>query len=479
MINIIDGFYLGNDKPIDSRIVASNSTMRDAISYKYDGLRIFQQDDRNTYIWNESGATWSADISFVGGGVTNYIPMFSAYRGFTISNISLVGSNVGINTNNSKDNFQIDTVVGSSQPFVIHKGNTTMLADNWYNSGGSEFNFSDSVGSSGIKFDNGQLSITNRSANSSDTLESATPSISFNSNLVEVRKDMIFNKSAYNSIKSINALIRSSDGYSLPSTPEYSWANNSTSGIYHPSSNAIGISTNGAQRLLISSAGQFSFGQINAASKIHIDSGDSVASYIKFTAGTTTGTNSTSGFDVGINAQGYPTIISRSGKDMRLSFNSSGSNDFTFDSNEISIYGSASTSYKTIIGSKGSSVAIISAATYSSPAHSISIPSSSFVSVEADYTSFASGDFVRYNKFIASYLCESNGNMLEVGSKSTIRDAYNTGGNTHISAGTASTALNQIVLYQEFNQGAFSSFTGYSHVYFKVTITPGDFSLPS
>ncbi len=479
MINIIDGFYLGNDKPIDSRIVASNSTMRDAIGYKYDGLRVFQQDDRNNYIWNESGSTWSADISFVGGGVANYVPIFSAYRGFTISNIALVGSNVGINTNNSKDNLQIDTVVGSSQPFVIHKGNTTMLAENWYNSGGSEYVFSASVGSSGVKFEGEKLSIVNRSANSAASLESATPSAIFDTSRIEARKSISFNKSDYNSGTSINAFIRSSDGYSLPSTPEYTWVNNSTSGIYHPSSNAIGISTNGSQRLLISSSGQFSFGQINAASKVHIDSGNSAASYIKFTAGTTTGTSSTSGFDIGINAQGYPTIISRSGKEIRLALNSSGSNEFIFDSNEISIYGSASTAYKTIIGSKGSSVNIVSAATYSSPAHSISIPSSSFASVEVDYISFASGDFTRHNKLIASYLCESNGNMLEVGSKSIIRDVYNTGGNTHISAGTVSTTLNQIVLYQEFNQGLFASFTGYSHVSFKVTITPGDFSLPS
>ena len=59
-IQIIDGFKLNLSSPIDDRIVASGSTARDNISYKYLGLRVFDLYDNIPYVWRNgtSGLKW-------------------------------------------------------------------------------------------------------------------------------------------------------------------------------------------------------------------------------------------------------------------------------------------------------------------------------------------------------------------------------------------------------------------------------------
>jgi hypothetical protein len=51
MINIADQFKVNISLPIDSRIVASGSTARNAIPYKYDGLVIYDGHHRLTTTW--------------------------------------------------------------------------------------------------------------------------------------------------------------------------------------------------------------------------------------------------------------------------------------------------------------------------------------------------------------------------------------------------------------------------------------------
>lgn len=50
-IEIIDGFKVNSAVPVDNRIVASGSTARDAITYKYEGLRVFDTYDSIPYVW--------------------------------------------------------------------------------------------------------------------------------------------------------------------------------------------------------------------------------------------------------------------------------------------------------------------------------------------------------------------------------------------------------------------------------------------
>ena len=67
-IQIIDGFKLNLSKPIDTRMVAANESVRNNIQYKYDGLRVFDLNDKKGYVWYDN--TWNLDSSggVIGGG---------------------------------------------------------------------------------------------------------------------------------------------------------------------------------------------------------------------------------------------------------------------------------------------------------------------------------------------------------------------------------------------------------------------------
>lgn len=75
---IIDGFQVNSNVPIDNRIVASGSTARNAIPYKYHGLRVFDISNNVPYVWN--GTAWINEnsSSITGTGTTNFFPIFSA-----------------------------------------------------------------------------------------------------------------------------------------------------------------------------------------------------------------------------------------------------------------------------------------------------------------------------------------------------------------------------------------------------------------
>jgi hypothetical protein len=58
-IPLITNFTINQNSPIDDRLVVTNSSSRDSIVYKYDGLTIFKTDDRTNWIYNANSATWS------------------------------------------------------------------------------------------------------------------------------------------------------------------------------------------------------------------------------------------------------------------------------------------------------------------------------------------------------------------------------------------------------------------------------------
>jgi hypothetical protein len=76
-IQIVSGFQLNTSEPIDSRIVASGSSARDAISYKYHGLRVFDISDNIPYVWN--GSNWISENStgISGNGLQDHVAFFS------------------------------------------------------------------------------------------------------------------------------------------------------------------------------------------------------------------------------------------------------------------------------------------------------------------------------------------------------------------------------------------------------------------
>tara|TARA_Y100000389_G_scaffold5486_1_gene5264 strand:+ start:1434 stop:3140 length:1707 start_codon:yes stop_codon:yes gene_type:complete len=101
MIQIIDGFNLPTETPIDSRIVVADATKRLGISSKYHGLRVWEQDTDTPYYWD--GNTWVSELDLVVTGVDGNvtdgkIPKFTSINPTKIedSKISDDGSTVTI-----------------------------------------------------------------------------------------------------------------------------------------------------------------------------------------------------------------------------------------------------------------------------------------------------------------------------------------------------------------------------------------------
>jgi hypothetical protein len=161
---IYDGFNLNFAAPIDYRMIAANDAARNSITWKYDGMKVFQLDNRLTYIWNSSSSTWSIETTISATGSTNYIPRVTATSPYISYGNSAIydnglgpasGSAVGINTNNPKEYLQIGSYPvafsGQSLPLVFHKGSNTRIGYNWYYNNGNQY-FDITKGSSLIQF---------------------------------------------------------------------------------------------------------------------------------------------------------------------------------------------------------------------------------------------------------------------------------------------------------------------------------------
>lgn len=85
-ISLITNFNINAFAPIDSRMVATSSTARNNITYKYEGLKVYDQSDKKTYTW--TGTTWSVEGNGIYGGSGSLV-------GDTVVNTGFVGNTVG------------------------------------------------------------------------------------------------------------------------------------------------------------------------------------------------------------------------------------------------------------------------------------------------------------------------------------------------------------------------------------------------
>lgn len=277
-INITDGFNINYAAPVDYRMVATNSTARLAITYKYNGLKVFQTDNRNTYIWNSTSSSWSIENSdkISGTGSVNRVPKFTGTNSTTgswelgNSPISASGSNVGINTTDPKGSYTYLQIGGTSTtedsnwysgqslPLTFHKGGTTVIGYNWYSTGLGPAYFDSNSGSSKIVFYQGDIIFSTRpglgSLINNMVITSGTTSNNFNS--------VIFTQNM--SILDKSAMIRSGlTSHSTQTTPDFTWFNNNTTGIFMPSANTIAFTNNGTESVRINSSGYVGIGNSN------------------------------------------------------------------------------------------------------------------------------------------------------------------------------------------------------------------------
>jgi hypothetical protein len=173
-IQIITGFSLNNATPIDTRIVASGSSGRDAIPYKYEGLRVFDLSNNGPYVY--TGGTWSREVTDQVLGTTGSISKFISSNKVGDSNIYQVGSNIGVNTTDPKEYMQIGSYPvaysGQSMPLTIHKGGNTIIGYNWYYTTSVQY-FDSSAGSSVFVFGSyGDISIQNKAGGPGSLIQS-------------------------------------------------------------------------------------------------------------------------------------------------------------------------------------------------------------------------------------------------------------------------------------------------------------------
>jgi hypothetical protein len=131
MINIIDGFYLSKSAPIDSRIVASGSQERDAIPYKYEGLRVFDISDSIPYVWiNNSWQIENKNGVVASNTTQNYIPYLTDPN--VISNSVIYQSNdkIGINTQSPSQTLDVNGIIKANGFIGNGSGITNINASN-------------------------------------------------------------------------------------------------------------------------------------------------------------------------------------------------------------------------------------------------------------------------------------------------------------------------------------------------------------
>lgn len=107
---IIDNFDLNTAKPLDNRLVVGpNSfyTTKDSITYKYEGMRVWDINDGVPYVW--TGTTFSSEnnIAVTGTGIQNYLAKFGAASNVIgTSQVFDNGTNVGLGT--STPSYKLD-----------------------------------------------------------------------------------------------------------------------------------------------------------------------------------------------------------------------------------------------------------------------------------------------------------------------------------------------------------------------------------
>ena len=437
-INIADQFKVNVSLPIDSRIVASGSTARSDIQFKYDGLRVFDTSNRTTYIWNANimpAGDWVvADIN--GTGQANYMARWSSSTGLTSSGIyytvgsSINKGNVGINTSSPQGILQINSDTGTSQPFVVHKGASTLLASNFYNDGTDKF-FNNNSGSGAIRFsDDGAIDFLTRKPNFSAINSTSDISLAFRIESTTgftvarsfLLRDLILGGNT--TAPSTSLYLRSQNAYSTKDYPDVAWYNDDNTGIFHPAKYQIGISLGGFQRFKFHEQGLLIGGNgvgspINPSNKLQIDNGTGVASNLQFTAGTTTGVLSSNGFLIGISSLGYPLFQSKTSNYPFLFGFSNGNYFHKINRNTFTIYSSSNGESLSTVTSTGGYRTVYGTKSNFNPGFgilevgSISVPNNCYFSIEATFTAALPGTPKQFktNKIIASYTVDTIGNI--------------------------------------------------------------------
>jgi len=248
--NVIDGFNVNAAAPVDYRLVVANTTLRDALQYKYNGLPVFVEADRKTYIWNSTTSDW--DVSFF--GISDRVAVINSVGNGITASIIQHGSDgiTFLNTNTYITTLGTMSIIGGTG--VSSKGGTVIITGGYAgspNTGGDVYiNSGALTGNLYFLAGSGRIGIGTTVFSAGINLQ-ISPTTEFNSSvrfiaLSEANSGIVFNSTVpFGSVTSA-AKIKSNNLYSTIITgPDYTWQGNENTGIYHPAANTVGISVNG------------------------------------------------------------------------------------------------------------------------------------------------------------------------------------------------------------------------------------------
>ena len=477
-INIIDGFFVGAPYPVDSRITATDSSVRESIEHKYDGLKVFQLDDRNTYTWNESTATWSDDSTGIitsSGGTLNFVPRFSS--SYVISNSILFTDHTNgfllINNDSS-----VSSANTPRTPLQINEKSSSLPPINFSFKGNSgdthptlSYNF---YYDSGLATDN---SFDNTKPSSIIYLNSGT---SPNDGFEFLHRVASSGAGAFTTVGKIyrNSTIgdyQSQWPSGASSSPGISFINQTGTGLFYAAPD-LGVSLSGVQVLRISSSNNLGIGTHQPQSKLHLDSGNAAASYLKFTAGTTTGVSSSDGFDVGINASGIPILNSRDNNTIKFQFSNTDYLIFgTSSAVTLDMFGSGvdfikdSYSYASFLAGGGG----LGSPTTQTLTHSfVGTSNDEVVNIEATVVTyikaFGSANYGGTHKLLGSFKKVGSTTYTQIGNVLNVYSTSDAAGGSSIGTPTFSLAASNTIRVTQANTIAASGEICESWCYFKV-----------
>jgi hypothetical protein len=436
-INIQDNFRLNIALPVDTRIVASGSTARNNIQFKYDGLTVFDTSDRKTYIYNSASGTFSTNDSG-GSGTLHSLTKWSSTTGLTSSGVffrtgtGLESGKVGINTSNPLALLHIVGDGGGATQFVVHGYSTgVLIGQNFYNNGSNQYT-DIAIGSAAIRMDTtSDIDFLVRPFGRSQALDITGTSdtvmkIEGNGNQILFKKNILMYYPAGSSVSQGSLFLRAQQGFSTKQLPDLTWWYNDKCGFFHPAQDVIGIAIGGDTQF-----GRFTPSGFLIASdqfittpnyKIHIDSGNTQQSYIQFTQGATTGVGSSTGVLMGITTEGNAAIFSRynTSAERGILFGFSGTSvHHKFNRRSHTIYAATNGVTPTVANGTGGHrviratkvVDVISTSPFT--VETLTVPSNSQVVIEATFVlSESSGPSFRTQKIISHFTVNSAGAIL-------------------------------------------------------------------
>jgi hypothetical protein len=259
-IQIIDGFQVNTAAPIDNRIVASGSVARNAIPYKYEGLRVFDTSDSVAYVY-VNGAWRSENSSgIVGPGTINYLTYYTSSS--TIGNSLLYQETTSIKTQGNL--ITINTANGSvtAANFIGAGSGITSIPGANINNGSVNINklINGSTGQvlvSGVSstawVNPSQLSVgTASSVIVTPSSTNNTHYLTFVDSPTSGSKNLLLDSSGITYNPSTNQLVVASGTASAPSL---SFTGDTDTGIFSPGGNTTAISSEGSEKVRFAKAG--------------------------------------------------------------------------------------------------------------------------------------------------------------------------------------------------------------------------------